>query len=66
MRFLFLMAAAGLTACAEPVSTSGLCAGMRGTMTGLRGALEAHPETPQPVGEYGTSAVLGMEAGCGW
>lgn len=30
----------------------------------LRTALEAHPETPAPVGEAATDVVIGFEGGC--
>lgn len=64
MRLALLMAACGLTACAPRVSDSALCAGLNRPVIELRTGLEAHPETPQAVGEAGTDVVLGFEAGC--
>ena len=46
------------------VSDSALCAGLDRPVSDLRLGLEAHPETPQAVGEAGTDVVLGFEAGC--
>ena len=64
MRFGILLAALGLTGCVATVSEPGLCAGLRGPVADLRGALLAHPETPEAVGEAGADVVLGFEAGC--
>lgn len=60
MRMLILLALTGCTA----VSDSAICAGLARPVAELRAALEANPQTPDPVGEAGTDVVLGMEAGC--
>ena len=66
MRLFVLMAVLGLSACATPVSTSGLCAGLTPPVAALRAALTAYADqTPDPVGEAGTDVVLGFEGGCG-
>lgn len=65
MRWIALLAVAGLTACNQPVSNSGLCAGLSRPVTALRGALIANAaQTPEAVGEAGTDVVLGFNAGC--
>lgn len=65
MRWIALMAAIGLTACNQPVSDAGICAGMKRPVAALRGALVAHgADTPDAVGEAGADVVLGLEAGC--
>lgn len=61
---LILTAAAGLTGCATPANDSAICAGLARPIAALRGALLAHPETPQAVGESGTRVVVLTEAGC--
>lgn len=60
-----LAAVLGLTACAPAANDAGICAGLSATTAELRAALEAHPETPDAVGEAGTDVVIGLEAGCG-
>lgn len=64
MRTLILACVAGLTGCVATVSDEAVCAGLRRPVADLRGALMAHPETPQDVGEAGTRVVLMTEAGC--
>lgn len=64
MRHLLIVIALGTTGCSMPVSDSALCAGLKRPMSELRAGLEAHPETPDAVGEPGTDAVKGFEAGC--
>lgn len=65
MRWIVLTTALGLTACVAPVSTTGLSARLGRSVAALRGALTAYaPQTPGSVGEAGTDAVLGFEAGC--
>lgn len=64
LRSIGLLLAIGLTGCAEIVSPIGVCGGLARPVAELRGALEAHPETPGAVGEAGTDVVLGYEAGC--
>ena len=54
----------GVSGCLGSVSDSALCAGLDRPVSDLRLGLEAHPETPQAVGEAGTDVVLGFEAGC--
>lgn len=61
---LLLMGMIGLSACAEPVADAGLCIGLGPDVAELRRALEAHPQTPMPVGEAGADVVIGFEAGC--
>lgn len=60
MRIILLLALAGCTS----VSDSAICAGLKRPVAELRAALEANPQTPDPVGEAGTDVLLGMEAGC--
>lgn len=36
----------------------------KGYVADLRASLEAHPETPNAVGEAGTDVVIGHEGGC--
>lgn len=64
MRTLILLAAISLTGCAATASDEAICAGLKRPVADLRGALIAHPETPQRVGEAGTRVVLLTEAGC--
>lgn len=56
----------GLSACSAPTSDAAFCTSpeFKGAVGDLREGLEAHPETPQAVGEAGTDVVLGYEAGC--
>ncbi|MBB95566.1 MAG: hypothetical protein CML68_13375 [Rhodobacteraceae bacterium] len=66
MRKLIVLAFLGLSACAAPIDQGALCGALRGPVTALRGALEAHEaETPEAVGEAATDAVIIAEAGCG-
>ncbi len=66
MRWIALLAVAGLTACNQPANDSGLCAGLSRPVTALRGALiENSAQVPEPVGEAGADVVLGFNAGCG-
>lgn len=64
MRYLLIVIALGTTGCVRPVSDSAVCAGLAVPVSDLRRGLEAHPDTPQAVGEAGTDVVLGFEAGC--
>jgi hypothetical protein len=64
MRLIILMAALGLTGCAMPVTERGICIGLGPHVAELRSGLEAHPETPEAVGEAGTTVVLGFEGAC--
>lgn len=67
MRFqmLVVVATLGMTGCVETrTSGSGLCAGLTAPVDALEAALLAHPETPDAVGEAGTDAVIGFNAGC--
>lgn len=64
MRYLLIVTVFGLTACVRPAPDSAVCAGLNRPVSELRRGLEAHPETPQAVGEAGTDVVLGFEAGC--
>lgn len=48
----------------KPATDGAICAGLKRPIADLRGALMAHPETPQDVGEAGTRVVLMTEAGC--
>ena len=59
-----MAAAIGATGCAPRVGTDALCAPLRPYVANLRTALEAHPETPDPVGEAGADVVIGYEGGC--
>lgn len=54
-----------LTACDEPVSTSGLCRAIEPHVADLRAGLTSHPETPRAVGLPAARVVIGVEAGCG-
>ncbi len=63
--YIALATAAGMSGCAVPAPTdAGLCLALAPAMAALRRGLEAHPETPGPVGEPGADAVIGFEAGC--
>lgn len=64
MRLMLIVIALGTTACKMTVPDSAVCAGLGRPVADLRRGLEAHPETPQAVGEAGTDVVLGFEAGC--
>lgn len=64
MRTLILLTVVGLTGCSTAVSDVALCSGLKRPVAALRGALMAHPDTPQAVGEAGTRVVLLTEAGC--
>ncbi len=64
MRLMHILPVLGMTSCLGNVSEPGICAGLDRPVAELRRGLEAHPETPQAVGEAGTDVVLGFEAGC--
>jgi len=69
MKALALMlAAAGLSGCLRSVSPSSdgvPCVALKPRTDALRGALMAHPETPEAVGQVATDIVLGTDAVCG-
>ena len=55
----------GATGCAtQSPNDTGICIGQRSDIARLRAALEAHPETPDAVGEAATDTVIGHEAAC--
>lgn len=41
-----------------------MCTPLRPYVVQLRASLEAHPETPDAVGEAGADVVIGFESGC--
>lgn len=67
---LLLVALLGTTACVipgldeRPPTDAGVCIALAGDVAALRRGLEAHPETPDAVGEAGADVVIGFEAGC--
>lgn len=62
---LAMMIAVGFTGCMAPAPDEAFCGPVFADLIAQqRAALEAHPETPQAVGEAGTDVVLGHEAGC--
>lgn len=64
MRYAAVAICLGVSACSA-TSDAAFCApDYTSVIASLRAGLEAHPETPDAVGEPATSAVLGHEAGC--
>lgn len=56
-----------MTACVKPESVdrgAAVCDGLRGDIRALEDGLLGHPETPEDVGEPGTSVVIKFFAGC--
>ena len=64
MRSIAALTLIGLTGC-NAATDAALCGpDLASQVASLRSGLEAHPETPDAVGEPATSVVLGYEAGC--
>lgn len=64
MPLVLVLSCLGLSGCGA-TSDAAFCGEDYTTVIAeLRGGLEAHPETPDAVGEPATDAVLGHEAGC--
>ena len=63
MRLILTITLIGATGCS--VSVDALCtSGLPDDAARLRAGMEAHPETPDAVGEPATDIVLGVEGAC--
>lgn len=64
MRSILVLTFLGLSGCTATSDAAFCAATYSRVIADLRAGLEAHPETPDAVGEPATDAVLGHEAGC--
>lgn len=65
MRWMLIGALIGACGCAPRVDDAGICRGLGREVAALRRGLDAHPETPDAVGEPAVNVVIGFSAGCG-